>query len=236
MEETDIKRFSVVMATLCEIYNVDTVSSLKAETYFRTLKDISIDELENGMDEMLKTRTYSRFPTPAEIREYALAGRNRIALMAHLKLGQAISRAGIYKNVIFDDPVIHAVVMTYTNGWIDICEKEYGRKDFQSEFVSRYLALTHHFQKDPLLLADVPLYLEGIIESTNRKNGTYERMLKLLPDNYIPGVFGDKAEIERWHEEAKKIKAAIQTGSSRQRSGGRENGGTRKFGDLIYET
>ena len=236
MKKTDIKRFSLVMATLCEIYEVSNFSERKKEMYYQALEDISIDEIENGMDEMIKTRTNFRFPTPAETREYALAGRNRIALMAHLKLGRAISRAGIYRNVAFDDPVIHAVVVTYNNGWIDICEKEYGRKDFQSEFVSRYLALTHHFQKDPLLLADVPLYLEGIIESTNRKNGTYERMLKLLPDNYIPGVFGDKAEIERWHEEAKKIKAAIQTGSSRQRSGGRENGGTRKFGDLIYET
>jgi hypothetical protein len=107
-------------------------SKEKIEIYWRTLKDLSIEDFERACINVLNTKKITTFPLIAEIRE-TLSGND--GLQAWLFAREAVSRHGVYRSVQFPDPVIHSVVEAM-GGWDKFChipdkERPWKQKEFE---------------------------------------------------------------------------------------------------------
>lgn len=216
MKDKDLEKFYAIMNGLSEQYLGEKISKVRVELYFRVLEDLTIEQIEKGLAEMLKNRFSKTLPLPAEIRESALGNRRDLALAAFIKTGEAVSRVGAHGNVVFDDPVIHRVVMSFEGGWPGVCRALDDVK-FKDDFIARYRALAGMAERNPLSMAETPLYLPGITELTNRKNPDhYERFARIEPDAYKPVPIGSATEIQVWQARVIKAKAIASGNTPRQ--------------------
>ena len=96
------------------------------EIYRTLLEDIPESKFITGINNMLRERVFSNLPMPAEIREYSLGLKEDEMMVrinrAKLLLNKGISKAGIYNDVVFEDPVIHLCIDSI-GGWINFCKK-----------------------------------------------------------------------------------------------------------------
>lgn len=113
------------------IYLIETITGKafgknQVEIYRTLLKDIPESKFITGINNMLRERVFSNLPMPAEIREYSLGLKEDEMMVrinrAKLLLNKGISKAGIYNDVVFEDPVIHLCIDSI-GGWINFCKK-----------------------------------------------------------------------------------------------------------------
>lgn len=113
------------------IYLIETItgkafSKNQVEIYRTLLEDIPESKFITGINNMLRERVFSNLPMPAEIREYSLGLKEDEMMVrinrAKLLLNKGISKAGIYNDVVFEDPVIHLCIDSI-GGWINFCKK-----------------------------------------------------------------------------------------------------------------
>lgn len=113
------------------IYLIETITGKafgknQVEIYRTLLEDIPENKFITGINNMLRERVFSNLPMPAEIREYSLGLKEDEILVkinrAKLLLNKGISKAGIYNDVVFEDPVIHLCIDSI-GGWINFCKK-----------------------------------------------------------------------------------------------------------------
>ena len=157
------------------------------EVYYRALSDLSDEEFIRAIDRVVKIRVFPGMPKPAEIRDAAGGGESE-ALLALDKAEKAVELHGMYKAVIFDDPVIHMVVSAM-GGWTKFCRPdafgEYQQPHWQrKEFVSLY----ETFSKNPR--AECPKVLIGSGDTSYQRGDE----LVLVP----PVIVGDKVKALSW--------------------------------------
>lgn len=113
------------------IYLIETITGKafgknQVEIYRTLLEDIPESKFITGINNMLRERVFSNLPMPAEIREYSLGLKEDEMMVrinrAKLLLNKGISKAGIYNDVVFEDPVIHLCIDSI-GGWINFCKK-----------------------------------------------------------------------------------------------------------------
>ena len=113
------------------IYLIETITGKafgknQVEIYRTLLEDIPESKFITGINNMLRERIFSNLPMPAEIREYSLGLKEDEMMVrinrAKLLLNKGISKAGIYNDVVFEDPVIHLCIDSI-GGWINFCKK-----------------------------------------------------------------------------------------------------------------
>ena len=113
------------------IYLIETITGKafgknQVEIYRTLLEDIPENKFITGINNMLRERVFSNLPMPAEIREYSLGLKEDEMMVrinrAKLLLNKGISKAGIYNDVVFEDPVIHLCIVSI-GGWINFCKK-----------------------------------------------------------------------------------------------------------------
>lgn len=113
------------------IYLIETITGKafgknQVEIYKTLLEDIPESKFITGINNMLRERVFSNLPMPAEIREYSLGLKEDEMMVrinrAKLLLNKGISKAGIYNDVVFEDPVIHLCIDSI-GGWIIFCKK-----------------------------------------------------------------------------------------------------------------
>lgn len=113
------------------IYLIETITGKafgknQVEIYRTLLEDIPENKFITGINNMLRERVFSNLPMPAEIREYSLGLKEDEMMVrinrAKLLLNKGISKAGIYNDVVFEDPVIHLCIDSI-GGWINFCKK-----------------------------------------------------------------------------------------------------------------
>ena len=113
------------------IYLIETITGKafgknQVEIYRTLLEDIPESKFITGINNMLRERVFSNLPMPAEIREYSLGLKEDEMMVrinrAKLLLNKGISKAGIYNDVVFEDPIIHLCVDSI-GGWINFCKK-----------------------------------------------------------------------------------------------------------------
>ena len=113
------------------IYLIETITGKafgknQVEIYRTLLEDIPESKFITGINNMLRERVFSNLPMPAEIREYSLGLKEDEMMVrinrAKLLLNKGISKAGIYNDVVFEDPVIHLCIDSM-GGWINFCRK-----------------------------------------------------------------------------------------------------------------
>ena len=178
MKPEDRERFCVAMGTMAEVFQKKPSQSL-AEIYFDVLKDMDIDTFEKACARLFNTRTITgTFPLVAEIREAAGGGKHALVLriqQAWDKFIYALRRHGYYDSVIFDDPIIHAILRSW-GGWLewsgnrDMDDKEEDLKWVRKDFEKLYAALANRENHEP------PEVCVGFIEARNTRTGYTEHI------------------------------------------------------------
>lgn len=184
MEQRDKVRFVKCMAALAESFSQD-YSTKKIDIYYQALEDLTIEDIERGTWNVIRTRGTSTFPKVAEIREAINGKREDRSMLALAKVERALREVAAYSSIVFDDPVIHKVIESFNNSWIGIAdmtiqEWTWARKDF----LRLYEALSTSG------VDTVPHKLRGRIEIENENNG-YAAKYPLV-------YFGDKQACLDW--------------------------------------
>jgi len=154
--------FTRSMAMLFEMYDRKPSGAIM-EGYWLVLQDMSDQEFTSSIKSILSSRTYASLPKPAEILEYSRPDTESIATIAWSDVERAISKAGAYQSVTFEDKVVNSVIDAL-GGWVwlcsqDIAEIKWIKKDF-NKLYGIHLKREEH-----------PTHLIGISE---RSNGVVE--------------------------------------------------------------
>jgi hypothetical protein len=122
-------------------------------------------------------KTNDRMPKISNIIEIMRGSGEDRALAALIKVEKAMERYGGYTTVVFDDPIIHAVI-SELGGWIRTCrqtenEFTWWRKDFRERY-------QHHNRYG--LPPDLPPKLLGILDEKNLPLGEKPRKPEIIGD------------------------------------------------------
>jgi len=186
MTPDDRDRISEVLTILADHYQrpmtpaalafyVDCVDALPYEAVERALRAL-------GQSEQF-------WPMPARVHEFVNGTATERALLAWMRVETAMTVAGPYASVDFEDPVLH-VTIQQLGGWPLMCEAlrldphEYGFR--RREFTQTYelLARRGHSQ--------APSRLPGLHELTNAETrATWERGLGHVDEVLVIGPHGD---------------------------------------------
>jgi len=165
MEKLDIKSFMKLLANIGELYG-KPISAALAELYWLSLKSYEFEDVRKALTAHIHNPDCGQFfPKPADIIRFIEGSGETKALFAWAIVEKAMHQVGSYQTVIFDDPLIHAVLEDM-GGWIKLCSTTLDALPFRAnEFQKRYMGF---LIKKP---ERHPKYLVGITETDNAKNG-----------------------------------------------------------------
>lgn len=145
-------------------YYREKLSEGVIDLWLTALSEFSINDVSSAFGKWIGSS--DRMPKISNIVEIIKGSEEDLALAALIKVEKAMSRHGSYATVVFDDPIIHAVI-DELGGWIKCChvtEKEltWWEKDFRERY-------RHHLRRGIPL--DVSPKLLGILDETNLPHG-----------------------------------------------------------------
>lgn len=159
------KVFAENMAILCELYERELTDML-LKAYYSILSGLTDEQFNAAVQNILRTRKYTKLPMPAEFLELINQGAEIKAQIALDELERVIDTTGPNYSVSFGDRIIHAVVMRLGGWeWINtqkLDEWKWIRKDF-----IRLYCIYASKPKD----LDIPERLEGRCEHNCQING-----------------------------------------------------------------
>lgn len=144
MRDEDLETFSKELLTIGEVfYEKKDKNQLAPEVvmlWFDALREHALQDVLRALRTHVKTPVRCKFwPKPGDIEELICGSRATAALEAWTKVDGAVRQQGRYRSVVFDDPMIHAVLAAM-GGWQAICDVATERDmQFQrQEFCRRY--------------------------------------------------------------------------------------------------
>lgn len=139
MEIVDKKRFVELLTGLAQMFVTD-MTLTDIENYWLFLRPYPLAEFERAVVNYCRSPEGHRFmPKPGELIAALEGNARQQAQQAWTKVMNAIRRLGGDKTVVFDDPLIHAVVYDM-GGWVRLCEMHIQDEPFKlREFESRYV-------------------------------------------------------------------------------------------------
>ncbi len=165
MEDTDKKRFAELMAGLAQTFITD-ISAQDLENYWRLLKGYPISQIEQAIIGYCASPEGHRFmPKPGEIIAAFHGKESEQSLLAWVKVTKGMRQVGASKTVVFDDPIIHAVIADL-GGWIRLCRLTERELNFQQREFERLYAC---YRLRPL--KKYPRQLTGIPDTANAAAG-----------------------------------------------------------------
>lgn len=168
--------FTRSMAMLFEMYDRKPSGAIM-EGYWLVLQDMSDQEFTTSIKSILSSRVYASLPKPAEILEYARPDLESIATIAWNDVERAISKAGMYESVTFEDKVVNSVIDSL-GGWVFLCSQDMAEiKWIKKEFNKLYAIQSKR--------VDHPSHLVGIAE---RSNGVATVIPMVKASYVIPNV------------------------------------------------
>ncbi len=138
MLETDFDKFSEMLKAVAE-YHGKTISAGVVSIYWQGLRDIDLQALRSGLTAHVQNPDSGQFmPKIADIRRMIAGTTQDAALVAWAKVDRAVRQVGTYRDVVFDDPLIHRVLHDM-GGWILLGSKRDDEWPFLArEFENRY--------------------------------------------------------------------------------------------------
>lgn len=189
MENKHKIAFAQLLTGLGEAFD-KKISDTLFEVYWEALKDLSFEDFNRAANTLTMTAKF--FPKPVEFRELLLPDIAAQASLAYGKLEKTFTQAGIYKTVVFDDPVIHAVVENL-GGWVNYCNlRDEELKWYRKDFEKKYLSLA-------------PLIAQGKILAPVKLAGLYERDTHATAEAKTPALIGDGTKILAWTKEVRAL-------------------------------
>lgn len=190
MTEQDRAAFVTQLTGLAELFDKKITDTL-FDIYWQVLEDLSLEDFKRAVNSLALTAKF--FPKPAEFREQILPDMSAQAAIAYKKLEDAFSSAGVYRTVVFDDPVIHAVVENL-GGWMHYCnlpevEVKWYRKEFEKHYANFAPLVAARRLKPPTMLFGVFAFEENATDESK-----------------TPRLIGDHQKALAWTTQARKEK------------------------------
>lgn len=154
------------MWTDCWAMYGKSVSPGVLDLAFQALRRYELSDISRALSRHLNDPDAGQFaPKPADVVRNLDGSKETRAMLAWSKVEKAIRRVGSYQSVVFDDPIIHAVIQDM-GGWCDLNKITEDETPFKArEFEKRYQG---YALRPP---SEYPRTLSGIFEATNRLNG-----------------------------------------------------------------
>lgn len=167
MQIVDIKKFQALMYGIGEYYNRE-ISEMLMEIYWEGLKQHEYEAVSRAAQLHMKNPEGGQFfPKLGDFNRHLTGSNQDKALQAWAKVDKAVRTIGPYRSVVFDDPVIHAVIADM-GGWIGLgnCSEETEWPFRQNEFAKRYRGIMDRGGVESYLAK-----LTGIADMHNRTIG-----------------------------------------------------------------
>jgi len=166
MRQDEYDEFTSIMQIVSEQYGKPLSGGVIA-LYWQALKDYDLTAVRDALGRHLRNTDTGQFmPKIADIVRMMHGSSQDSAFSGWSKFDKAIRQVGIYRTVVFDDPIIHRVVHDM-GGWVSFGEKTEDAWPFlQNEFVARYRGFKSRNER-----IEYPATLIGISESHNTKAG-----------------------------------------------------------------
>ncbi len=166
MQQDDFDNFRSMLEVVAE-YCGKALSPGVVALYWQGLADLDILSVRKALNAHVQNPDTGQYmPKIADIRRMIGGTTRDAALMAWNKAQEAASRAGSYRSVCFDDPIINRVLLDM-GGWSDHCARETEELPFvERNFCDRYRAYRTNG-------SDIghPSYLIGLSEAQNARSG-----------------------------------------------------------------
>ena len=162
------EQFTVAMST---VYGKE-MSVPMLEVFWRALQSYSIHEVTGALNRHIQDTDRGQFaPKPADLIRQIEGDQDGQAMQAWSQVRNAVGRIGTYESVVFDDPIIHAVI-DEMGGWIRFGMFTEEEEPFRGqEFAKRYRA-----HKMRCTVPQHPPVLTGRAEMDNRNIGLLEHV------------------------------------------------------------
>jgi hypothetical protein len=166
MNTQDFQKFHEGMVGVMSFYNKD-VSQFSLDVWWNALKQYDLLAIQQAFNRHLMNPDSGQFqPKPADIVRMLQGSTQDSALSAWAKVDKAVRHVGTYASVVFDDPLIHAVLHDM-GGWVSLGMKTEDEWPFVAkEFENRYRGF-----KSRGIVPEYRRALVGIAEASNQKNG-----------------------------------------------------------------
>jgi len=185
MTEHDFEAFAEVWSQALEIYN-RSVTPGTIELVFRALERLELDEIRRALTLHIQSPDSGQYPPkPGDVIKFARGDSQSRTLQAWAKVERAIRSVGHYRDVAFDDPLIHAAIERI-GGWpkVAMVESEKDMVWLRQRFEAQYRAYAVHRPEN------WPAFLAGVATQKNAQIGQHTR--GRLPGKDI-AVIGDRA-------------------------------------------
>ena len=175
MQESDKREFASILQATMDVYNKD-ISTDVIKIWWLAMSQYPIEQIKSGLSKYITSPDCGKFPPkPADIIFMMEGNSTSAATTAWNKVMEGISRAGSYKSVCFDDPIIHLAIDDI-GGWIALGESEEKELPFiQKRFEQSY--------RNYKTRGDIPAhkpYLIGRSEAQNNLQGYHSEPPKLI--------------------------------------------------------
>lgn len=139
MLDSDRSQFYALMTGLFELYGKKASKELLG-LYYGALKSYEIADLVRAANQHSLDPDAGQFmPKPADFVRHIDGSKQTRAMRGWTAVDKAIRFVGPYESVVFDDPIIHAVIQDM-GGWLSLCDTktEDDLKFRRHEFEKRY--------------------------------------------------------------------------------------------------
>lgn len=199
MTDQDFEAFADVWGQAQEIYN-RTVAPGTIELVFNALKQLELEEVRRALTLHIQSPDTGQYPPkPGDVIKFARGDSQSRTLQAWAKVERAIRSVGHYRDVAFDDPLIHAAIERM-GGWpkVAMVESEKDLVWLRQRFEAQFRAYAVH-KPDTW-----PAFLPGVATQQNALIGQHTR--GRLPGKDI-AIIGNQQRAVRVIEGGRESKA-----------------------------
>lgn len=165
MRDNERKEFCDLAHSVWSFYR-QTLTPMMTQILWQALRGYDLQAISKAFDKHLMNPDTGQFPPkPADIVRLLDGGTEDQAQLAWAKVDKAVRQVGAYQSVVFDDAVIHAVLMDM-GGWIALGNCTEDEWPFKArEFEKRYRGYTLRG------MVQYQRQLTGIAEAQNQQAG-----------------------------------------------------------------
>lgn len=184
MKRSDYDHFTAMLTAIGELYG-KPVSEMTIGIWWGALQHYDIKAVQEALNRHVQNPDSGQFmPKPADVVKMMQGTTQDSAMLAWFKVDRALRTVGTYRDVVFDDPLIHRVIMEM-GGWVKLGTKNEDEWPFVAkEFENRYRAYRARNE-----VPDYPPKLAGIASSQNSLQGLHAAE--------EPTLIGDQAQAMR---------------------------------------
>lgn len=166
MIEKDRKPFQALVSDVYSFYGKD-FSVFAGRIWWEAMKPFDLKAVGEALNRHCVNPDAGQYlPKPADVVRMLQGSTQDAALSAWAKVDRAVREVGTYRSVVFEDALIHRIVLEM-GGWVSLGTKNEEEWPFiRNEFVNRYRGYRGRNE-----IPEYPPVLIGLAEANNRKAG-----------------------------------------------------------------